>query len=255
MKYLAIILTLAALVAGCAEQPPADAVIEDRGVKASPKIEEAPPAETQGMATVPMETKPIAETMPAAPPPVEAEATPVEEAVPTPPPVAKPEQQVETHALAEAATEVKPLAGAQGGSGEKAAEAASAGEEQQAPIPLKLKDPNSPLSKRVLLFDFDSAAIRDEYRNLLEAHAEFLKENPGSKIILQGNTDERGSREYNLALGQRRAESVFKALSLLGVPELQMEAVSLGEEKPVAEGHDEAAWQQNRRTVIIYQGE
>ena len=86
MKYLAIILTLAALVAGCAEQPPADAVIEDRGVKASPKIEEAPLAETQGMATVPMETKPIAETMPAAPPPVEAEATPVEEAAPTPSP-------------------------------------------------------------------------------------------------------------------------------------------------------------------------
>ena len=90
---------------------------------------------------------------------------------------------------------------------------------------------------------------------VLEAHARFMKANKEAKAILQGHADERGSREYNLALGQRRSESVFKAMNLLGVPEAQMEAVSMGEEKPIAEGHDEAAWQQNRRTEILYQGE
>jgi peptidoglycan-associated lipoprotein len=109
--------------------------------------------------------------------------------------------------------------------------------------------------QRRLLFDYDSAAIRDEYRSMLEMHAQYLKKEKSAKVILQGNTDERGSREYNIALGQRRAESVYKALNLLGVPENQMEAVSFGEEKPIAEGHDETAWAQNRRTEIMYQGE
>jgi len=128
-------------------------------------------------------------------------------------------------------------------------------EQQQAAIALKLKDPNSPLSKRIIHFDYDSAAIRDEYRAVLEAHAEFLKGTPAGKVILQGHADERGSREYNLALGQRRAESVFNAMSLLGVTASQIEPVSMGEEKPLVEGHDEDAWQQNRRTEILYQGE
>lgn len=117
------------------------------------------------------------------------------------------------------------------------------------------KDPGSILSKRTIYFDFDSSAIRDEFRPIIEAHAQFLKENKEAKTILQGHTDERGSREYNIALGQRRAESVSQAMALLGVPEGQVEAVSLGEEKPIAEGHDEAAWQQNRRVEILYQGE
>lgn len=118
-----------------------------------------------------------------------------------------------------------------------------------------LKDPASLLSSRVITFDFDSTAIREEFRPLIEAHAVYLKDNKTAKAILQGHTDERGSREYNLALGQRRAESVQQALSLLGVDLQQLEAVSLGEEKPLAEGHDEAAWQQNRRAEIYYQGE
>jgi peptidoglycan-associated lipoprotein len=117
------------------------------------------------------------------------------------------------------------------------------------------KDPKSPLAQRRLLFDYDSSAIRDEYRTLLEMHAKFLIKENSARLILQGHADERGSREYNLALGQRRAESVFNALNLLGVPDAQMEAVSLGEEKPVVEGHDESAWAQNRRTEILYQGE
>jgi peptidoglycan-associated lipoprotein len=110
-----------------------------------------------------------------------------------------------------------------------------------------LRDPNNPLSKRVIYFDFDSDAIREEFRGLIEAHAGFLKENGGARIILQGHTDERGSRDYNLALGQRRAESVRQALNLM--------TVSLGEEKPIQEGHDETAWQQNRRAEIHYVGE
>lgn len=118
-----------------------------------------------------------------------------------------------------------------------------------------LRDPASTLSKRVIYFDFDSDAIREEFRPLIEAHAGFLKENGGARIILQGHTDERGSRDYNLALGQRRAESVRQALNLMGVQAEQVETVSLGEEKPIQEGHEEAAWQQNRRAEIHYLGE
>jgi peptidoglycan-associated lipoprotein len=243
MKFLAISLTLAALLAGCADQPTKDAVIEDRGIKATPKVEEVRAADTRGMIVVPMESKPIPAGETAAVPAAGGEAKAVA-------------QKVETHALADASTEVKPLEGAQAAATATVAagEEAKAGGEQAA-IALDLKDPNSPLSKRVILFDFDSSAIRDEYRSLLEAHADYLKSNPASKVILQGHADERGSREYNLALGQRRSESVYKAFALLGVAEPQMEAVSLGEEKPLAEGHDEEAWQQNRRTEILYQGE
>lgn len=118
-----------------------------------------------------------------------------------------------------------------------------------------LHDPANPLSKRVIYFDFDSDAIREEFRPLIEAHAKFLKDNAAARIILQGHTDERGSRDYNLALGQRRAESVKQALNLMGVRIEQVETVSLGEEKPAEDGHDEAAWKLNRRAEIHYLGE
>jgi peptidoglycan-associated lipoprotein len=117
------------------------------------------------------------------------------------------------------------------------------------------RDPASPLAQRVIYFDFDSAVIDGRFQPILDVHSAYLKANPGFKVILQGHTDERGSREYNLALGQRRAESVRQAMSLLGVPDGQMEAVSLGEEKPAVEGHDESAWKMNRRTEIHYVGE
>ena len=233
MKHLAIALTLAALLAGCADTPK-DAVIEDRGIKTAPGLETGNSADTQGVPITSVEAKPIPSQAGMADGAAGQADT----------------QKVETHGLAEASTEVKALDGSQAG-----AASASAAAGDPAAIALILKDPNSPLSKRIIQFDFDSSAIRDEYRGLLEAHAEFLKNNPASKVILQGHADERGSREYNLALGQRRAESVFKAMSLLGVSDAQMEAVSLGEEKPIAEGHDEAAWSQNRRTEILYQGE
>jgi peptidoglycan-associated lipoprotein len=118
-----------------------------------------------------------------------------------------------------------------------------------------LKDPNNILSKRSIYYELDKFDVRDEYRGLVEAHAKYLRENPGSKILIQGNTDERGSREYNVGLGQRRSDGVKKMLILLGAKENQIESVSLGEEKPQAEGHQEEAWSKNRRSDILYAGE
>lgn len=118
-----------------------------------------------------------------------------------------------------------------------------------------LTDPSSPLSKRSVYYDLDSYSVRDEYKSLVSAHAKYITDNRTAKTLIQGNTDERGSREYNLALGQKRADSVKKMMTLLGVPEAQIESVSLGKEKPRAEGHDEAAWTENRRADILYQGE
>lgn len=114
-------------------------------------------------------------------------------------------------------------------------------------------DPANPLSKRSIFFDFDSFTIRDEFRPVIEAHAKYLVANRTRKIVIQGNTDERGSREYNLALGQKRAEAVRRSLTALGVSDTQIEAVSFGEEKPKASGSDEAAFAENRRADIVYQ--
>jgi peptidoglycan-associated lipoprotein len=118
-----------------------------------------------------------------------------------------------------------------------------------------LTDPNNMLSKRNVYFDFDKYDVKAEYTPLVEAHAAYLTSHKDAKVVVQGNTDDRGSREYNLALGQRRADAVRKSLNLLNVPESQIEAVSFGEEKPKAEGDNEAAWAQNRRADIVYQGE
>jgi peptidoglycan-associated lipoprotein len=116
-----------------------------------------------------------------------------------------------------------------------------------------LNDPKGILAKRSIYFDYDSFTVKDEFKPVVEAHAKYLTANKGRRVIIQGNTDERGGREYNLALGQKRAEAVRKALSLLGVSDAQMEAVSLGKEKPKATGSDEAAWAENRRSDIVYQ--
>jgi peptidoglycan-associated lipoprotein len=118
-----------------------------------------------------------------------------------------------------------------------------------------LTDPNNILSKRSVFFDYDSDAIKAEYKPMIEAHAKYLVDHKSAKVTLQGNTDERGSREYNLALGQRRADAVRKMMSVLGAGNDQMEAVSFGEEKPRATCHEESCWSQNRRTDIVYQGE
>jgi peptidoglycan-associated lipoprotein len=113
-------------------------------------------------------------------------------------------------------------------------------------------DPSSPLFQRSVYFDFNEYTVQTKYQKQLSAHANFLKANPKQKIIIQGNTDERGTAEYNLALGQRRSDAVRKALNLMGVSDNQMEAVSFGKEKPKAEGDNEAAWAENRRADIVY---
>ena len=118
-----------------------------------------------------------------------------------------------------------------------------------------LKDPNNILSKRSIYFDFDKFDVKAEYRPIVEAHARYLRENPGAKVLIQGNADERGSREYNVGLGQRRSDSVKKMMTLLGVRESQMEAVSLGEEKPVCAEHGEDCWAKNRRDDVLHSGE
>ncbi|WP_394809137.1 peptidoglycan-associated lipoprotein Pal [Nitrosomonas sp.] len=119
----------------------------------------------------------------------------------------------------------------------------------------QLQDPNSILSKRSVYYDYDSYSVKNEYRELVLSHAKFLRDNASASVILQGNTDDRGSREYNLALGQRRADSVRNMMTLAGARDEQIESVSLGEEKPRALGHSESAWSQNRRTDILYRGE
>lgn len=126
---------------------------------------------------------------------------------------------------------------------------------EAAPTLNPLTDPGNILSKRSVYFDFDSYVVKDEYRSLVQAHAQYLRDNPNARVLLQGNTDERGSREYNLALGQRRADAVKHAMTLSGARESQIESVSLGEEKPRGTGHDESSWAENRRTDIRYQGE
>jgi peptidoglycan-associated lipoprotein len=108
-----------------------------------------------------------------------------------------------------------------------------------------LNDPKHPLSRRSVYFDFDSFTIRDEFRPVLETHAKFLIDNRNRRVVVQGNTDERGGREYNL-------EAVRLALMALGVPENQIEAVSFGEEKPRGLGSDEASWAENRRSDLAY---
>lgn len=115
-----------------------------------------------------------------------------------------------------------------------------------------LKDPNHALAKRSVYFDFDDFSIKEQFRPVVAAHADYLSKNKSRQIVIEGHADERGSSEYNLALGQKRAESVRRSLEVLGVSRNQMEAISLGEEKPRAQGSNEADWAENRRADIVY---
>ena len=108
------------------------------------------------------------------------------------------------------------------------------------------------LSKRRVYFAFDSSAVDDESRSIIEAHANYLAANPQVKVVLEGHTDERGTREYNLALGERRAQAVERMMRTLGVAAARVKASSYGEEKPVATDHDESSWRLNRRVEILY---
>jgi peptidoglycan-associated lipoprotein len=117
-----------------------------------------------------------------------------------------------------------------------------------------LNDPNSPLSQRVLYFDLDSSQIKDEDREIITTHAEFLATHSEITIVLEGHADERGSREYNIALGEKRAKTIKQLMTLQGVAEAQIQVISFGEERPVALGHDSSSWDLNRRVEILYTG-
>lgn len=151
------------------------------------------------------------------------------------------------------ATAVAPGAGGAGGAGG----ATPGGAAQSRVAPVSVDDAAArgagPVGvAKVIYFDYDSYAIKPEFQAQIEAHARFLKAGSTRRVAIEGHTDERGGREYNLALGQRRAEAVRRALGLLGVADSQVEAVSFGKEKPAAAGGDEASWAKNRRAEIAY---
>lgn len=224
---LSLALLTSLLLAACSDMPGKDAPIEDRGTVA--KTGSAPVTDTQAGAdasTQGLSAKAMTTTQGQAGGP-----------------------GMEARGDAQAVVETRALPGAAPGQAAPVERpSAAVGAEAH-------KDRSGTLADRVIYFEFDSTVIAPRFQALLEAHANHLKAHRENRVILQGHADERGSREYNLALGQRRSESVRQALSLLGLPDEQMEAVSMGEEKPVAEGHDEAAWQLNRRVEILYQGE
>jgi peptidoglycan-associated lipoprotein len=166
---------------------------------------------------------------------VAAAPAPVVPAAPAIPPAAStagtPQSQVATVNLAQQGAQA-------GGAGAAGAAGAAAAASLVAP------------AQRIVFFDFDSFALRDEFTPMLEGHARVLAANPTRRMMVEGHTDERGGREYNLALGQKRAEAVLRSLVLLGASEGQLEAVSFGKERPAVEGSNEAAWAQNRRAEL-----
>ena len=169
--------------------------------------------------------------------PVKLDETPVETRTPTP---------------VTAADTAPGKAGTAGASSAGTAQSSIATVDLSKPAAGSQKPPAGPVGpiERVVLFDFDSYLIKDEFRPLVEGHAKALVGNRSRHIAVEGHTDERGGREYNLALGQRRAEAVARALVLLGAGEAQIEATSFGKERPANPGHDEVAWAQNRRAEI-----
>ena len=133
--------------------------------------------------------------------------------------------------------------------------AGGAGQSGVAPVDLSQssRDVGGPVGvARIIYFDFDSYTVKPEFQSLLEAHARYLKASSARKVMLEGHTDDRGGREYNLALGQKRAEAVRRSLGLLGVSDAQVEAVSYGKEKPAVQGNNESAFAQNRRVELSY---
>lgn len=145
--------------------------------------------------------------------------------------------------------------GTAGASGNAVTESPSLTFQQDALVEDSRQSPDSLLSKRIIYFDYDKSVVREEAFSILSAHADFTLKNRSIGIILEGHADERGSNEYNLALGQRRADAVRDLLASYGVSPAQMESLSLGEERPRATGSNEAAWQENRRVEIRYTDE
>lgn len=149
----------------------------------------------------------------------------------------------------EAAADGQQGMGGQGG-------ASTAGVGGISPFSLQaLNDPSSPVFKRVIYFEYDSAEVAAEDRETVAAHAKLLASNPGVTVTLEGHADERGSREYNIGLGDRRAQAVRKLLELQGASVNQFRTVSYGEERPATDGHDESSWRLNRRVELVYPGQ
>ena len=141
------------------------------------------------------------------------------------------------------------------GAGAGGANSGSTGQSGVAPVDLgqSARDAAGPVGvSRIIYFDYDSYIIKSDFQSLIEAHSRFIKSSPSRKVMIEGHTDERGGREYNLALGQKRAEAVRRSLTLLGVPDSQVEAVSFGKEKPAAQGGTEDVHAQNRRAELSY---
>ncbi|MCF8208178.1 MAG: peptidoglycan-associated lipoprotein Pal [Rhodoferax sp.] len=132
--------------------------------------------------------------------------------------------------------------------------AGSGGQKSVASVDLGSASQSSAMqsANRLVYFDYDSFAIRPEFQSVIESHARFIKADKSKKMAIEGHTDERGGREYNLALGQKRAEAVRRALTLQGADQSQLEAVSFGKEKPAMAGSNEAAWEKNRRAEMVY---
>jgi peptidoglycan-associated lipoprotein len=118
----------------------------------------------------------------------------------------------------------------------------------------EFSDPASPLSKRTIYFRYDSSDVQQDFIPVIAAHAAYLLQHPQYRLVLEGHADERGSPEYNIALGEQRAKAVARLMKAQGVPGRQLSIVSYGEEKPAVDGHDEAAWQLNRRVELVYEG-
>ena len=119
----------------------------------------------------------------------------------------------------------------------------------------EFSDPSNPLSKSTIYFMYDSSQVKQDFIPVIAAHSQYLLAHPNARLTLEGHADERGSPEYNIALGEQRAKSVARMMKVQGVADNQLELVSYGEEKPAAEGHDDASWQLNRRVELLYQGQ
>ncbi len=158
----------------------------------------------------------------------------VQETAPEPVVVEKPAQEAAPTAEPMPGAETKPMEPMQGFQGDP------------------LDDPDSLLSKRKIYFDFDRSEVKEEFRDIVNAHAEYLAANPTASITLEGHADERGTREYNMALGERRANAVSQLLTLQGASKNQIRVISYGEERPESMDHGESAWQLNRRAVFVY---
>jgi len=217
LRYAVMGIVLTMTLAGCASKPSKEAPIENRGAPEMANAAGLPPA--QGVAS----KGTVAE-------PVKAKKAALE--------------AVQTRPLRADEMQAKPLEA-------PAAPGSAKTEPVKSAVVAEAVRPKA----RIFQFAYDSAALAETDHAILEAHGAFMKAQPKLEILVQGHADERGSREYNLALGQRRAESVKQALVLLSIPDTRIEAVSLGSEKPAVEGHDESAWKQNRRAVLIYKDE